>query len=299
MATETAARALSGRDLAGVLAVVAVWGLGFTLAKPAVDHFPPFFLMAVSFGLTAALLAAVERRTPLTGHANAALIAAFAITLQAMLIFKGLKGLDASTAVLVAQTQVPMAAVAAWLINRERPDRMRIAALAVAFAGVALIAGRPDARPDVTALATLLCGGAAWAVGQSLIARLGSDGDGAVLLKRVALHGTAQLVLATLVFESGQAEAISSATARDWAYLAFIAVFAFAGAYVVWFRLLATYPVTAVTPFVMLMPVISVTFSAILLGERPSIVTLAGGALIVFGVLLASGVLRLRASGAV
>lgn len=289
---------LTRRDLAGVLAVVTVWGLGFTLTKPAVEHFPPFFLMAISFALTAAVLAVFERRTPQTGHSHAAFIALFAIALQAMLIFKGLQGLDASSAVLLAQTQVPMAAVFAWLINREALGGTRLLALAIAFAGVAMIAGRPDTQPDSTALATLLCGCACWAVGQSLIARLGSDRDGAVLLKRVALHGTAQLVAATAILESGQWTALETATATDWLGLLFIAIFAFAGAYVIWFRLLAAYPVTVVTPFVMLMPVISLAFSAIILGERPSAVTLAGGALIISGVILASGLVRLRSSGA-
>jgi O-acetylserine/cysteine efflux transporter len=208
---------LAGRDLAGVLGVVLVWGLGFTLTKPAVEHFPPFFLITACFALTAAVLA---------------------------------------------------------------------------------VAGRPGARPDMAALATLLCGGAAWAVGQSLIARFGQDADGAVLLKRVALHGAAQLAVATAVFETGQAQAAATATPGDWAGFAFIAAFAFAWAYVIWFRLLARYPVTAVTPFAMLMPVISVEFSAIMLGDRPSAVTLGGGVLIVAGVALASGVLRLRRGGA-
>lgn len=296
--TDPISPSLAGRDLAGVLGVVLVWGLGFTLTKPAVEHFPPFFLMTVCFALTAAVLAVAERRATQTGHWNCALIAAFAIALQSMLIFKGLQGLDASTAVLLAQTQVPMAAVAAWLIMGERPDLARIAGLAAAFAGVAFIAGRPGARPDMVALATLLCGGAAWAVGQSLIARFGQDADGAVLLKRVALHGAAQLAVATAILETGQAQAVATATPGDWAGFAFIAAFAFAWAYVIWFRLLARYPVTAVTPFVMLMPVISVVFSAIMLGDRPSAVTLGGGVLIVAGVALASGVLRLRRGGA-
>ncbi len=291
-------RTLGPRDIAGVLAVVTVWGIGFTLTKPAVDHFPPIFLMAVCFGLTAAVLTVATREKSVTGHLAAAVISLFAVTLQAMLIFRGLQGLEASTAVLVAQTQVPMAAIFAWMIAGERIDAMRMIALAVAFAGVALIAGRPDAPPNALSLATLLSGCAAWAIGQPLIAKLGRDADGAVLLKRVSLHGTLQLALASAFMEGGQDEAIAAASMEQWAYLAFIAVFAFAGAYVVWFRLLSKHKVTAVTPFVMLMPVISVTFSAIFLGERPSLVTLAGGVLIVSGVALASGVLNTRRSGA-
>ncbi len=285
---------MTPRDIVLTLFVVFCWGFGFTLAKPAVEQFPAIFLMTICFAFTAALLLVVQRRPAKTSHLRAAVIALFAVTLQAALIFKGLEGLQASTAVLIAQTQVPMAVMWAWALGVERFDWRKLLALAVAFAGIVVIAGLPESKPAALPLTLLLAGNVAWGLGQTLIGWIGED-EGPVLLRRVALHGTAQLALATLLFEQGQIAAVTTATVLDWAALAFIAVFGFAISYVLWFSLLKRNPVSSVTPFVMLMPVISVLASMGLLGETPGWPAFVGGALIILGVALSSGVLqRLR-----
>lgn len=268
---------MSPRDVLLTLFVVACWGVGFALAKPAVDQFPAVFLMTVCFALTGGLLLFAVRAPAATSHARAALIALFAVTLQAALIFKGLEGLPASTAVLVAQTQVPIAVLWVWALRTEAFDPAKLGALALALLGAFVIAGLPAEPPPILPLVTLLAGNAAWGLGQ-------------VLLRRVALHGAAQLAVASLLLERGQWASVRTATGLEWGALAFVAVFGFAIAYVVWFGLLRRNPVSAVTPFVMLMPVISVLTAMILLGESPSRTVLAGGALIIGGVVLASGV---------
>lgn len=283
---------MTRRDAALAFVVVSVWGFGFTLAKPAVGHFPPIFLTLLSFLVTGVALAFAERRKARTSHGRAALIALFAISLQAALIFTGLVGLDASTAVLAAQAQVPMAVLWAWVFRSEPFQWRTLSALVIALAGVAVIAGLPANPPALVPLLTLLAGGLAWGLGQVLTARLGSD-EGVVLLRQVTFHAIPQLALASLLFETGQVEAVMTASLPIWAAAGFIAVGSYTICYIIWFSLLLRNPVSAVTPFVFFMPAISVTASMLILGEQPGPFILLGGALILIGVALAVGLIRL------
>jgi O-acetylserine/cysteine efflux transporter len=273
--------------------VVSMWGLGFTVMKPTLQQFPAIMLMAISFGATALVLAVAEKRRPQTSHIKAALIALFAVSLQAALIFSALAYLDASTSVLVAQLQVPVSFLWAWALQTEPFRPGKLLALLVAFAGVAVIAGLPENPPPVLPLLVLVIGGAAWGLGQALISKIGSD-DGSVLLKRVAIHGAAQLVVFSAIIETGQIKAITTASPAAWAGLAFIALVTFALAYVIWFDLMRRNPVSSVTPFLMLMPVTSVVSSVVFLGERPGIAVLGGGALILAGLALSQGLFAKR-----
>jgi O-acetylserine/cysteine efflux transporter len=284
---------MTPRDAALAFGVATVWGTGFTLTKSTVEHFPAIFLMACCFAATAAVLAVSERRTPQTPHVTAALIALFAISGQAALIFKALEGLDATTAVLLSQSNVPFAVFAAWLLRTEKVDLSKLVPIALAFAGVLLIAGWPDNRPAFVPVATLLAGGLVWGVGQALVAKLGQD-DGPLLLKRMSMHGFAQLIVFSALFESGQLEAVRTASLAQWASLLAIALIAFAGAYIVWFSLMRRNPVSSVTPFVMVMPALTILTAWLFLGEVPAWVTLAGGALILTGVMQASGLIPIN-----
>jgi O-acetylserine/cysteine efflux transporter len=270
--------------------VTAVWGTGFTLTKSTVDHFPAIFLMACCFAATAAVLAFSERDTPKTSNITAALIALFAISGQAALIFKALEGLDATTAVLLSQAQVPFAVFAAWTLRTEPVDFSKLVPIALAFAGVLLIAGWPEGRPALVPVIMLLAGGLVWGAGQALIAKLGEDG-GPLLLKRTALHGAAQLAFFSALFESGQLDAARTASLAQWAGLLAIAIIAFAGAYIAWFSLMRRNPVSSVTPFMMVMPALTIMTAWLFLGEIPTWVTFVGGALILAGVMQASGLL--------
>jgi len=279
------------RDLALAAFVVSMWGLGFTVLKPTMEQFPPILIMAISFTVTALALIAFERRRTVTSHLSAALIALFAVSGQAALIFSALSGLEASTGVIIAQFQVPLSVLWAWALRTEPFAPAKLGAFVVALVGVVIIAGLPAERPAPFYVALMIVGGAVWGLGQVLIAKLGRD-DGAVLLKRVALHGAAQLVVFTLIFETGQWTTLTTASPAAWAGLAFIALVAFALAYVIWFDLMRRNPVSQVTPFIMLMPAVSVVASIVFLGERPGWPIFAGGALILAGLAISSGIVR-------
>ena len=147
-------------DFLLALAVPVLWGVGFTPAKPAVAHFSPLLLMTIAYLVT--LLALRPGAGPIrTPWWSLFVIAALGATIQGGLIFSGLRELPAATATLVIQLQVPSAVLWAWLLGRDRPDRRRMAGIAVALAGVALVVGSPSAagaRPP----ALVILGSLSW-----------------------------------------------------------------------------------------------------------------------------------------
>ena len=67
------------------------FGTGFTIAKPAVEHFPPLFLMLMIYGGIAVVLGATHRERLRTPLLSIFAISAFAVTIQGALLFWGLR----------------------------------------------------------------------------------------------------------------------------------------------------------------------------------------------------------------
>ena len=132
------------------------FGTGFTIAKPAVTHFPPLFMMLLIYGGIALVLAFSHReriRTPLFAVIA---ISAFAVTIQGALMFTGLRGMPATAANLILQIQIPFAVLLDWLIGGERLNFRRTLGMAIAFLGVALVIGLPEEPPPFGAAGLMM-----------------------------------------------------------------------------------------------------------------------------------------------
>ncbi len=136
------------KDFGLALSVPINWGVGFTLAKAGLGEFPPLFLMSMRFSLSAVLLCWFF--PPPVGQLRAIFIVALvSATIQYGLTFTGLAGLDASTAVLLVQLEVPFGALLAAIFLNDKLGWKRTLGMALAFFGVSLIAGAPNIRKQL------------------------------------------------------------------------------------------------------------------------------------------------------
>ncbi len=281
---------MKSRTLLLALAAPLCWGTGLTLAKPAVTHFPPLFMMLLVYAGIALIMLVTVREKIKTPWRSVLLISAFAVTIQGALLFWGLRDVEATTANLVLQTQVPMAVFLGWLIAGEALDRRKILGTAIALLGVAIVIGLPEQRPALLPVALIVAGGFFWALGQVLAHKLSQD-SGIVLLKANALMGVPQLVLATALLETGQWQSITSAGLTEWATLAFVAFVGFYLAYIAWFSLLRRCRMDEAAPFVLLMTPIGLLTAVLVLGERMSGAQLLGAAVLLLGLAIVNGFL--------
>ncbi len=277
-------------DTASAIAVAVIWGMGFIVAKAAMSHFSPILLMALRFSLTALCLIWFFRPPPGV-YSQLFWISLISAALQYSLTFHGLRGIDASTAALLVQLEVPFGLLLAWLVFGDRISSRQALGVIVAFIGAVLIIGEPRLQGDLV-YAFLVIGGAfTWAVGQIMIKKLGNVG-GFRLLSGVALFAAPQLFVASWLLESDQLSQVRTATPAAWAAVIYLGLVMTALGYALWYRLLGLYSVNQVMPFLLLLPVTSVVGGIAFLGESLTVKIAAGGGLAIVGVAMITLQLR-------
>ena len=237
--------------------------------------------MSIVYTLTAVALFRpwVRLQTPFWAIFVAATLCA---SLQSALIFSGISRVPASMAILVVQSQVPFAVLAAWAIGQERINYTRFAGIALSLMGVALVVGLPDAIGQIKGLFLIVLGTLCWGVAQGVIVSALRDIGGRLMGAMSALAAP-QLLIISLLLETGQRQALLQANLIDWAAVAVLAIGGFVAAYVIWYDLLRRYRMDQIAPFALAMPIIGVLSAFLLLGERPSLITLGGGLIILAG----------------
>jgi O-acetylserine/cysteine efflux transporter len=262
-----------------------IWGLGFTFAKVAFvfTDFPPILLIAFRFAL--ATLVLIWFVTPPRGYMHRIFWIAFvSATIQYALTFTGLNGLSASTAIIVVQLEFPFMALMAAMVFKDHLSWHQFAGVALAFSGIIMIAGQPQLQADLLPVVLVIGGAFTWAVGQIMIKKLDGEVGSFTLIAWVALFATPQLFVASWIFETGQMQAIQSTNWIGWAVVVYLALVMTVLGYGIWYRLLGKYRVTQVGPYLLLLPVTSISGSMIILGERLTLVELFGASVVISGV---------------
>jgi O-acetylserine/cysteine efflux transporter len=262
--------------------VAVIWGMGFVVAKAAMDHFPPILLMALRFSVTALVLV-WWFRPPKGILLDLFWVALVSAALQYSLTFTGLKGVDASTAALLVQLEVPFGVLMGYLFFRDRITLLQLSGMVLAFIGTGLIMGEPTLANSKFHMILVISGAFTWSVGQVMLKRLGAVG-GFTLITWVAVLATPQLFFASMIIESDQLMAIRTATWEAWMAVIYLGLIMTAVGYALWYRLLGIYPVGHVMPFLLLLPVAAVAGGVIFLGETLTTKILTGGALSLAGV---------------
>ena len=282
-------------DLTELVLLAALWGASFLFMRLGAGEFGPVALAAVRVaGATLFLLPLMLARRQLgvlrrhwrpiavVGLINSALPFLF-YSYAALSITAGLSSIfNAATPL--------FGAVIAWLWLRDRLAPARIAGLAIGFAGVLWLAwDKASFKP----------GGSGWAVVACLCATL-CYGLAASFTKR-HLAGVAPLAVAT----GSQLSAalvlalpawwwwparLPSGTA--WGAAALLAVLCTGVAYVLYFRLIAHIGAANAITVTFLIPLFAVLWGWVALAEQPTPAMALGGAVILLGTALATGVLR-------
>jgi len=269
-------------DVLMAISVAVIWGMGFIVAKAGMAHFSPILLMALRFTLTAFCMVWFFR-PPGGIFKQLFWISLISAALQYSLTFNGVRGIDASTAALLVQLEVPFGLILAWLVFGDRISLKQGLGIAIAFAGAILIIGEPKLAGDLVYAFMVIGGAFTWAVGQIMIKKLGNIG-GFRLITGVALFATPQLFVASFLFEQNQLQQIQTASPAAWAAVAYLGLIMTALAYALWYRLLGHYTVNQVMPFLLLLPVTSVFGGIFFLGESLTTKIALGGCLAIVGV---------------
>ncbi|HEX2061256.1 MAG TPA: EamA family transporter [Thermoanaerobaculia bacterium] len=273
------------------LAVV-FWGISFVATKAALREISPVTLIFSRFAIGALVLLAIVRSLPpREAWPSLALMGFIGVFVHQMLQAFALTMTEAtSTGWLIGVTPIWSAIIAAIVLG-ERFSVLKIAGLATGFAGALLVVTRGDfsaavfGRPSTTGDLMILISTVNWAVysvlGHRTIRALGPRRatSGAMLF------GAAMLA-PFFVARRGWQE-LPALSQTGWIALLFLAIGCSALGYLFWYGALETVEVSRVAALLYLEPLVTFAAAAVLLGERVSPVVIAGGLLVLVGVVIA------------
>lgn len=282
-ATSPVSPQLTPMAIAMAVIVALCWGGNFTASKIAMEHFPPFLTVLLRFVAVVLVLApfAIRQRVNMR---DMFVISLCYITLHFTLIFFGMaQGLSISSTVIAVQLGAPFSCVLAAIFYDDRLGPWRSFGMMVAFIGVLLIAGTPNVVNHWDAFLLVVAGAFAWASANVYMKRVGNIGVASFLFWP-ALLSLPQVGLLTWLMEAGQWERVTTAPLSAWLGILYSMVFSTLIGYGLWYRLLKTYPLSRVTPFSLLVPVIGIGGGMVVYGETVTTLLITGGMMTILGV---------------
>jgi drug/metabolite transporter (DMT)-like permease len=246
-------------------------------------------LLLVRFALAAVLLLAVAGATgALRGVSRRGVLAglgmgAIGYATQSGLFFGALERMDASLLALILYVYPALVLVGAVSLGRERASARRVAALAIALAGTALVlVGAASGSLDP--LGTAMGFGAAIAYTIYILTgdRVGAGVPPVALAALVCVGATCTFAIASVV----RAGPELGFGAEGWAWIGAIAAVSTVGAILCFFAGLARVGPSAASILSTLEPVVTVALAAAAFGESLGVVQLVGGGLVLSAVVV-------------
>lgn len=281
------------------LAVVAIWGTNFVVAKLALNELSPFVFVALRFIASSLPLLFLARPAarwrPTVAYGLLIGVGQFGLLFYAMR-----SDITPGLASLVVQMQVFFTIMLAAALHRERVAPLQWLALGLAVAGMAWIAFHAVASPGshVSLRGVLLVLGAAlaWAGGNLVVKRVGRVD----MLAFMAASSVAPALVLTVIagFAVGPQQIgveLASASTHTWLAVAWQAVGNTLFGYAAWSWLLTRHPASLVSPLALLVPVFGMGASAWWLGEPLPAWKIGAAGLVMLGLVLNVAAARRRA----
>jgi O-acetylserine/cysteine efflux transporter len=270
-----------------------MWGLNFTAIHASLEHFPPFFLVALRFLLVAVPTVFLVpwprvRLRWLVGYGLG-----FG-TLQFLFLYWGMAaGMPAGLASLVLQASAPFTVVLGATLLGERLSSAQVGGILVAMGGLAVVGMHRAQVAEVLPFLLTLAGALGWAIGNISSRQAKPPRALHLVLWMSVVPPIPMLVVALLVEGPARighslSTAFTSEAAPALLGLAYTVVIGTVVGSGIWTWLMARHPAGVVAPYSLLVPVAGMSAAWLVLGERVSLAEVLGGVIVITGVLLGS-----------
>jgi drug/metabolite transporter (DMT)-like permease len=279
------------RDRLLAVVVAVLWGANFLAIHVGLEHFPPLFLAGLRFLVIAipTVLLVPRPRVPLRWLIGYGL--GFG-TVQFLFLFVAMDiGMPTGLASLVLQASAPFTVLLAAVLLRERMTAQQVIGITLAVVGLLAIAVAQAQAAALIPLVLTLVGALGWAFG-NLAARLAAAPNPLHLTLWTSVVPPVPLLAASFLTEGPAADwaalrsAVTPAGVPGLLALGYLSVLATVLGSGIWTALMRRYPAGVVAPYSLLVPVVGIALAAAALNERPTVVELVAGVVIVGGVLL-------------
>ncbi|EID54660.1 EamA family transporter [Saccharomonospora xinjiangensis] len=281
------------RDRLLAVLTAVLWGCNFLAIHAMLTHFPPLLAGAIRFLLVAVPTALLVPWPKVKLRWLVGYGLGFG-TLQFAFLFVGLDtGMPTGLASLVLQASAPFTVVLGAVLLRERLTARQVVGITLAVLGMAAIAWQRAEHAALLPVILTLLGALSWAVG-NLCARKAEAPNPLHFTLWSSVVPPLPMFALSLVFEGPDAQwtAVSTAFSGDaWLALAGLSYVVVLGTVVgsgIWTTLMRRNPASTVAPFSLLVPVVGLSLAFVVLDERPTLVEIVAGLVVVGGVLLGS-----------
>jgi O-acetylserine/cysteine efflux transporter len=278
---------LTWRDALLALAIVLVWGTNFVVIRLGLNALPPLFYATLRF-VFVMVPAILFLPRPKVRLSNLALYGLCIGVVQFGLLFIAMKGqISPALASLVIQTQVFFTIGLSIWRTGEKIKPHQIGALALAVAGMGVIAANTGQGITTAGVALVLLAAMGWAMGNQASREAGQGATGnpersggpAGATKQISMlayvvwaapFAVPPLLLLSLAMEGPTAIAhgVRHAGLATWCAVLWQSVGNTLFGYTCWAWLLSRYPAATVAPMSLLVPVFGFASSAIILHEQ-------------------------------
>jgi drug/metabolite transporter (DMT)-like permease len=282
--------------LSALFAVV-IWGGTFIATKIALREISPVTIIWMRFGIGVLILGmavSVRRQFALPSKndlAYFALLGFIGVTFHQWLQATGLQTARATTTAWIVATIPVFTALLGWLVLKEKMNLARVGGIAIAALGVLLIVSNGDL--------SALVSGETGAIGDLLILISAPNWAAYTILSRreLARHPAARMMFYVMLFGwlfasvwifgfgPGLSE-IHNLDSKGWIAILALGVFGSGLAYIAWYDALQAIPASQLGVFINIEPLVTMMLAAPMLGEQITLISLLGGAIIIFGVWL-------------
>ena len=282
--------------LEAVFAVV-IWGGTFIATKVALQEVSPATIVWLRFAMGLVVLgAAVFARKQFALPEKdewlyLALLGFLGVTFHQWLQATGLQTAKATTTAWIVATTPVFIAILGWLALKERLNWIQISGIVLAALGVllvvskgnlsALISGEEGTFGDVLIFISTLN----WAVYTILSRRELARHPAARMMFFVMLIGWLFTNIWIFGFGPGLTE-IKDLTSSGWGAILILGIFGSGLAYIAFYDALQALPASQLGAFFNIEPLVTALLASFIIRERITIISLIGGAVIIFGVWL-------------
>ena len=246
--------------------VAACWGGNFVAARLVLDVIPPFWLLALRFAVTAALIIPFFPKPPAPLRDILSLSLLLGVTHFSLLYMSIYLGLDVSSAVISSQLGVPFSCMLGSILFKDRIGRWRSLGMLASFIGILIICGSPRIVAQYWQFLIACTGAFVWAVSNIHLKRFQKSNMLGVL-GWMALFSAPILAAISALCERGQLEVFHRATWATWGALSYTVLMSTILAYGMWYSLMRQHPISRVVPYTLLVPVFGLAFAQAFFSE--------------------------------
>ncbi|WP_045193525.1 DMT family transporter [Pseudomonas sp. 2(2015)] len=274
-----------------------IWGGTFVAGRALASGIDPLLLGSLRFALASLVLVIILLvskkgfvRVTKTQAMQIAGLGFAGIYAYTLFFFHGLQYTDASRASLIVASNPAVMAIMAYLCFRQRLGRAQVLGVALCLlgAGWVVLARAPAAIGQGSWLGDGLIFGCvlSWVFFSMFCTRLVTQIGALYTVTYAVFAGAAMLGVHALVIGSMSMSSLRLLSMRDLISLGYLGALGSALAYVLYYDAIARIGATRAGSFIALNPLTAVVAGALLLGEQLTGAMLAGGTLVITGILL-------------